>query len=69
MGRMLVAIRHWQIIVAQRNLRLITWRSIAVTFHILKHLRQFLTVLVGVLVALSISVQRYRICLSVTLCQ
>jgi len=55
---MLVAIRHWQIIVAQRNLRLITWRNIAMTFRrFLKYLRGFLTIFGGMV--LSVSVQRH----------
>jgi len=69
MGRMLVAIRHWQIIVAQRNLRLITWRNIAMTFRrFLKYLRRLLTVLGRMLIALSVSVQ-CRVCFSISLCR
>lgn len=67
MGRMLVAIRHWQIIVAQRNLRLITWRSIAVTFRgFLIYLHRFLTILGRVLIVLSASIQRYSVGFSIT---
>lgn len=68
MGRMLVAIRHWQIIVAQRNLRLITWRSIAVIFRrFLIYLHRFLTILGRVLIVLSTPIQRYSIGFSITL--
>lgn len=69
MGRMFVAIRHWQIIVAQRNLRLITWRNIAMTFcRFLKYLRGLLTILGGMLIVLSVSVQRHA-CFSIILCR